>query len=175
MKAILTRLLRLLSLPLFATLAGAGAVYADEAADREAIVDLYTRWDSAVMASSIEGYKSVLDENVRLLLPGAPDMVGREAYGQFLTKVLPQASYKLTLMSPIDVQVLGDYALALYHKRVDMTLRDSSNAVVEPGAVTAQSSVNKYFDVLHRQPDGGWRIYRHAWTQSELQPAPVTE
>jgi len=146
---------------------GASAVWADDKADISA---LYDRWDSAVHSSSIEGYTAVLDQNVRLVLPGAPDIQGRDNYAAFLQNVLPIAVYRLELLGDIDIEVFGDLAITEYHKRVEMTLQDSKQ-VTEPGALNADISVNKYIDVLRRQDDGSWRVYRHAWTPSEQDPS----
>jgi len=138
-------------------------VVADDKAD---IVALYDRWDSAVQASSIAGYTSVLDENVRLILPGAADVRGRDNYAAFLENVLPIATYTLELLGDIEIEVFGDVAISEYHKKVEMTLHGPEK-VTEPGALTANISVNKYIDVLRRQDDGSWKVYRHAWTLSE--------
>ena len=141
----------------------AAAASADDITD---ISDLYGRWDDAVQSSSIEGYIDVLDQRVRLILPGAPDVEGRDNYAAFLQNVLPVAAYRLELLGEIDIDVVGDIALVEYHKKIEMTLT-SSQTITEPGALSSDVSVNKYIDVLRRQEDGGWKVYRHAWTPSE--------
>ena len=158
----MTRMISLLSL-LFAGLVASTAVQAD---DEAAIRALYAQWDKAVAESSISGYTAVLDDNIRLVLPGAPDVVGRDNYAAFLENVLPVAQYTLTQLGDLQLTVIGDLALTEYHKRVEMQL-NSDQGVSEPGALTANVSVNKYIDVLRRQADGSWRVYRHAWTASE--------
>jgi len=165
----MNRLTRILTLSILTALIAACDTSAptDPEADVQAILDLYGRWDEAVEASSITGYTAVLDEEVRLVLPGAPDVVGRDNYAAFLGNVLPIAQYRLTTVGEIAVEILGDHALAEYHKQVDMALHDTDNSVSEAGALTATSSVNKYVDVLKRQDDGSWRVYQHAWTTSE--------
>lgn len=158
----MTRMISLLSV-LFAGLFATAAVQAD---DEAAIRALYAQWDKAVAESSISGYTAVLDNNIRLVLPGAPDVVGRDNYAAFLENVLPVAQYTLTQLGDLQLTVIGDLALTEYHKRVEMQL-NSDQGVSEPGALTANVSVNKYIDVLRRQADGSWRVYRHAWTASE--------
>ena len=152
---------------LLALTPGASTALAD---DKTAIGALYDRWDIAVQSSSVEQYTAVLDEHVRLILPGAPDIQGRDNYGAFLQNVLPVADYKLSLVGPIDIEVFGDIAITEYHKKVEMTLHEAQK-VSEPGALTADISINKYIDVLRRQSDGSWRVYRHAWTPSEHNPS----
>ena len=139
---------------------------ATNADDKTNILSLYDRWDSAVESSSIDGYAAVLDPDVRLILPGAPDVNGRENYAAFLENVLPIATYQLELVGAIDIVVIGDIALTEYHKRVKMTLL-GPQTVTEPGALSSDVSVNKYIDVLRRHDDGSWKVYRHAWTPSE--------
>lgn len=139
------------------------------AADKAAIRDMYARWDTAVEAGSLEGYKAILDENVQLVLPGAPNKVGRENYAAFLSTVLPLASYDLTDMGEMEFVFMGDdYALVQYHKHIVLTLKDADNAIATPGAVSANISHNKYTDVLKRQADGSWKVFRHVWTDSSL-------
>lgn len=159
-------MLNLVALTLALTL-GASTALAD---DKTAIGALYDRWDSAVQSSSVEQYTAVLDENVRLILPGAADIQGRDNYGAFLQNVLPVADYKLSLVGPIEIEVFGDIAITEYHKKVEMTLHEAQE-VTEPGALNADISINKYIDVLRRQTDGSWRVYRHAWTPSEHKPS----
>ena len=44
-----------------------------------------------------------------------------------------------------------------------------SGAITQPGALTAARNRARYFDVLRKQPDGRWGVWRHLWQDLPLQ------
>jgi len=134
--------------------------------DRDAIVTLYKAWNEAVENGNREGYLALLDQEIRMTPPGAPDIVGKNAYAEFLIPVFDSASYTITPVSDYDIEVLDDIALARYDYIVGVTLNEGVEGVEQAGALNQQESNLKYSDVLRRQPDGSWRVLRHTWNDN---------
>lgn len=137
--------------------------------DAQAIESLYADWRVAVGNGDIPAYIQVLDADVRLLPPGATAIVGANTYAAFLEPVFESATYKIEVVKPPSVEVLGELAIAEYEYVIHLDLKDPQQGVSEPGALTASRSQLQYFDVLRRQPGGDWRVWRHTWRDSPKQ------
>lgn len=135
-------------------------------ADIAAINELYAHWRDAVENADIPGYVSVLHDDVTLMPPGADDIVGAAQYANFLKPVFATATYDIEIISPPKVEVMGNIAVARYEYAIRLTLKDPDNAVREPGALTAERTTSRYFDVLRRKPSGDWGVWRHTWNAS---------
>ena len=94
--------------------------------------------------------------------PGAPDFRGRDTYKEFLRPVFEMASYEIDPQTGFDIEILGDVAVARYDYTVRLTMKNP-DAPVQEGALTDAENKSKYFDVLRRQDDGSWKVYRHTW------------
>lgn len=138
-------------------------VLADTAADVAAIDALYASWRKAVESADIPGYVAVLDADVRLLPPDAEAIVGAANYGQFLGPVFAGADYRIEVVRSPVIEVLGDVALAEYDYVIHLKLKNQAEGITQAGALTAERTAARYIDVLRRQPDGRWAVYRHAW------------
>lgn len=134
--------------------------------DKDAIVTLYKAWNEAVETGSREGYLALLDQQIRMTPPGAPDIVGWDAYAEFLIPVFDSASYTITPVSNYDIEVLDDIALARYDYIVGVSLKEGVEGVEQAGALNQQESNLKYSDVLRRQTDGSWKVLRHTWNDN---------
>jgi ketosteroid isomerase-like protein len=152
----------LLVLLMVASLTG-GVALADTQADVEAIDGLYANWRKAVESADIPGYVAVLDENVRLLPPGAEPIVGAASYAKFLEPVFAAADYRIEVVRSPVIEVYGDVALAEYEYVIHLKLKNPEVGVQQPGALTAERSAARYVDVLRRDANGRWAVYRHAW------------
>ncbi len=130
--------------------------------DVKAIEQLYANWRTAVEAADIPGYVAGLHENVRMLPPGAPAVQDASSYADFLKPVFAAATYKIEVASYPDITVTGDTAVAEYVYTIVLTLKDPEAGVTEPGALTANRTTSRYFDVL-KKTDAGWRVWRHTW------------
>jgi ketosteroid isomerase-like protein len=138
-------------------------VSADAAADVAAIDALYASWRKAVEGADIPGYVAVLDADVRLLPPDAEAIVGAANYGKFLEPVFAGADYRIEVVRSPVIEVLGDVALAEYDYVIHLKLKNQSEGITQAGALTAERTAARYIDVLRRQADGRWAVYRHAW------------
>ena len=140
-----------------------GTVQADTQADVEAIERLYANWREAVESADIPSYVAVLDADVRLLPPGAEAVVGAANYARFLEPVFAAADYRIEVVRSPVVEVFGDVALAEYEYVIHLALKNPDVGVQQSGALTAERSAARYMDVLRRDADGQWAVYRHAW------------
>ena len=57
---------------------------AEDSVDQVAVRQLYATWRTAVAEADIATYVSLLDEDVKLMPPGAADIHGASTYGGFL-------------------------------------------------------------------------------------------
>ena len=141
------------------------------AAEVAKIEQLYAQYRQAVEAGSIAGYLDVLHPEVRLLPPGADAIDGAERYAGFLQPVFATATYRIEVLSLPSVAVMGDVAVAEYDYVVHLALKDPDVGISEAGALTAQRTRSRYFDVLRRKADGGWAIWRHTWSVLDIDDA----
>lgn len=137
-----------------------------EADDIKTIRDMYAGWRVAVETGNIPGYLACLDEDVRMIPPGGPDVVSREAYGAFLQPVFDGIRYAIEPKSDIEIEFHGNIALARYRYVVTLTFEKDTGVKAADGALTDTVNDSKYFDVLRRQPDGTWKTYIHTWNAS---------
>jgi len=131
-------------------------------ADVKAIESLYADWRTAVESSDIPGYVAGLHKHVRMLPPNAPAVQDASSYADFLKPVFEAATYKIEVESYPNITVTGDTAVAEYVYTIVLNLKDPDSGVTEPGALTANRTTSRYFDVL-KKTDAGWRVWRHTW------------
>ena len=143
-------------------------------ADKDAITELYSRWKTAVEDGDRASYVNVLDEQVTMIAPGAADIVGRDAYAKFLIPVFQHAEYRVESLGEIQIDLLGDYALARYDYIVHVSMAEGVGKITDNQAALDQL-VNKakYLDVLKRQDTGEWKVYRHMWNDGPQDPLEV--
>ena len=155
------------SLPLLmnSIMVAAGDPESIRESDNLAIQNIYKVWNAAVEAGDREGYLSILDDEIRMVPPDASDIVGIEAYAEFLIPVFANAQYKITHLSDHEVEFLSqDAAVVRYDYIVDVTLGKDVEVITESDAALDQMSNNlKYQDLVRRQKDGSWKVLRHMW------------
>lgn len=136
---------------------------ADPADDVAAIQALQARWNQAVEAGNIDGYVAVLDADIELMPTDAPPIRGADNYRAFLQPVFVNDTYRIEAVGPGEIVVDGDLAYARYDYIIHRTPKDGSQTF---------STLRKYLDVMRRQEDGSWRVYKHIWNFNEpgLQP-----
>jgi ketosteroid isomerase-like protein len=132
-------------------------------ADVAEIQALYATWREAVTTADIPMYVSVLDPAVRMIPPGAEVVDTKAKYEEFLQPVFKTATYRIQVDRYARVDVVGDYAVAEYDYTIYLTLKDPNQKITEPGALTASVTATRYFDVLRKNPEGRWKIWRHTW------------
>ena len=132
--------------------------------DIEAIQALYAGWRDAVQTGSIPGYLACLDDNIRMMAPGAPDVYGIGSYEEFLGPVFDGNSYRIEPRGPITVEVMGDTAIARYDYVIHVVM--TGDEIASEGALTDMVNDMRYFDTLRRQEDGSWKAYTHIWNDN---------
>ena len=153
----------MLALVFMLSIISARPVAAAAEEDVAAIETLYASWRKAVETGDIPGYVAVLHPDVRLLPPDAEAIVGAANYGKFLGPVFEAADYTIEVVRPAVIEVLGDVAISEYDYVIHLKLKDANKGVQQAGALTAERTSARYLDVLRRQPNGQWAVYRHAW------------
>lgn len=131
---------------------------ADAAADLAAIRALQSSWNEAVEAGNIDGYVAVLDADIELMPTDAPPIRGADNYRAFLQPVFLNDTYRIEVVSPAEIAVDGDLAYARYDYIIHRTPKGGSKTF---------STLRKYLDVMRRQKDGSWRVYKHIWNYNE--------
>ena len=151
-------------------LAGATSVDCDSgtdvATDKAAIISLYESWKIAVKNGNRERYLGLLDENIQLIPPGSKDIIGKDAYAEFLIPVFQHAEFEIVSLGGYKIDVLGDIALARYDYIVNIFPKEPAQGVNRSGLLSKQSNNLKYTDVLRRQQSGEWKVLRHTWTDN---------
>jgi ketosteroid isomerase-like protein len=135
------------------------------AVDKEAILNVYSTWNEAVEAGDRNGVLSVLHNKIRMVPQSAPDIVGIEAYGEFLIPVFNNASYKIINLSDWDIEFIGnDIAQVRYDYIIEITLKSKTKLITESKATLSKLSNNlKYNDLVVRGADGQWKVLMHMW------------
>ena len=145
----------------FAAQPGAAASTTDE--DVAAIEAVYATWREAVTDGDIPKYVSVLHPAVRMIPPGAEVVENASSYEAFLQPVFAGATYRIRIDRPARIDVVGDYAVAEYDYTIFLTLKDPNQQINQPGALTESESAARYFDVLRKDSQGQWKVWRHTW------------
>lgn len=131
---------------------------ADPEADIAAIKTLQADWNKAVEAGSIDGYVAVLDDDIELMPTDAEPITGADNYRAFLQPVFVNDTYRIEAAGPTEIVVDGDLAYARYDYIIHRSPKDSDETF---------STLRKYLDIMRRQPDGSWRVYKHIWNFNE--------
>ena len=105
---------------LLTLLPGAGVSAGDNVM---AINKVYADWRRAVENADIPGYVAVLAEDVRLMPPDADAIAGKDGYGAFLEPVFAAASYRIEVIRPPQVEVVGDLAVAEYEYVIHLSMK----------------------------------------------------
>ena len=131
--------------------------------DIAAIRALQDRWNAAVEAGNTDGYIAVLDDNIELLPINAPPINGTEGYRAMLDGVFSANTFDIEAVDRGTIEVAGDIGWARYDYIVHRTPKATGDGS-EPVTV---SSLGRYIDIMRRQDDGSWRVYKHIWNYSE--------
>jgi uncharacterized protein (TIGR02246 family) len=126
-------------------------------ADLRAIREIHERDIAAVNAGDVETLVSLMTDDIVLLPPGQPPLVGKESARAMIEADLEQGrDFEIVeyVQDWEEVQVVGDYAFewgtfnsAVQAKAGGETIRQSNNVI----------------RILRRQPDGSWKVCRAIW------------
>ena len=131
---------------------------ADEAAIRQVLDEIVRTFN----AGEYEAMFALYEDDVRIYPPGAPEMVGKEAWRTALATGLP-ADLKLRMrFDTEELVVAGDlaYERGTYHVEA---------APVGSDAMTPMMSA-RHIHIFRRQADGQWKGWRLFESNSEATP-----
>lgn len=94
--------------------------------------------------------------------PNAPATVGKEAIQLDIQTLFDQFTIKFGL-EVVEVEVAGDWAFSRGSHTLTLTPKTGGEPTEDSG---------KWIEILKRQPDGGWKIYRNMYNSD--QPLPGT-
>ncbi len=118
--------------------------------DEEAIRSLIVEWHRAVSAGDVDAVLNLVSEDVVLIGPGKPPIIGRQTLEKGLRKLLKSHRIR-SRVSVEEVEVSGDLAFC----RTRLTIRTGSLS----GKSTTQRSGHA-LSVFRKQPDNTWKLVR---------------
>ncbi len=126
--------------------------------DISAIRSLQNNWNQAVETSNVDGYLSVLDEQIELIPTDAPPINGKEGYREMLEQVFNTSTFNIEVVDEGTIEVDGNMAYTRYDYIIHTTSTTSDSKESE-----TISTYRKFLDVMRRQSDGSWKVYKHIW------------
>jgi uncharacterized protein (TIGR02246 family) len=130
-------------------------------ADRQAITELREREIALFSAGNADSVLSVLTDDVVMMPPNEPAMVGKAAVRAWVESMYKQFRVQGTYTSASDLTVVGDWAF----ERMTFTL-----TMTPAAGGAAMQDVGKGFHVYRRQPDGSWKIHQDIWNSDNPPP-----
>ncbi len=154
---------RAILLPL-AVLAGCQSMSApapDAVREAAAIRAADARWLAAAQAHDLEQTVSYWTDDVYMMPPGGPPMVGKEALRRYVSGAFTIPDFSISWVTDrIWVAKSGDVAYAVGTDTIRLTTPEGK-AVVEH---------NKAVAVWRKEPDGSWKCAVDIWNAAEPQP-----
>lgn len=130
-------------------------------ADRQAITQVRQQEITLFSAGDVDRVLSVFTDDVVLMPPNEPILVGKEAARTWLQNMYQQFKIEGTYTSSADLTVAGDWAF----ERMSFTLKLTP---IVGGA--AMEDVGKGFHIYRRQADGSWKIHQDIWNSDKPLP-----
>jgi len=125
----------------------------DDEADIAAINELYKQATLACSKGDVELYLSLFTEDAVVMATEFPALIGKEKLRPVFEGLF--SLFNLELPYTVnEVKVHGDWAFARSSFNYSMTLKEGGETTTRTG---------KELDILKRQTDGSWKIYRECW------------
>jgi len=131
------------------------------AADSAAVTRTFATFDSCARTGAVDVFMSHMTDDVVLLAPEAPAVVGKAAVSEYYTKLFGAMEFDVRHTS-VETFVLGDLVL---------TRGNASGTATPRAGGPAMPVSNKYLIVFRRQEDGSLKGWRTA-ANSNAPPAP---
>jgi ketosteroid isomerase-like protein len=134
---------------------------ADEAAIRAVLEGIATDFS----AGKIEEMFSYYQDDVLISAPGAPDIVGKQAWREALDASLPQGLSMALRFDTAELEISGDLA----YERGTYEINAADPAAPEQ----AISIKGRHIHIFRRQPDGSWKGWRLMENSQDPAASPV--
>ena len=129
-------------------------------ADLEAISEVREQEIAAINAGSVEGFLTVLTEDVIGMPPNEPAIIGKDAVGSWMQNLLDQFAVQADYTAS-DIVVAGDWAFEHFSGNWTLTPKAGGEPIAE---------TFKGIHIYQRQADGSWKIAWDTWN-SDNPPA----
>jgi ketosteroid isomerase-like protein len=134
---------------------------ADEAAIRAVLEGIATDFS----AGKLEEMFSYYQDDVLISAPGAPDIVGKQAWREALDATLPKGLTMTLRFDTAEVEISGDLA----YERGTYEINATDPAA--PGQ--AMNIKGRHIHIFKRQPDGSWKGWRLMENSADPPTSPV--
>jgi uncharacterized protein (TIGR02246 family) len=129
-------------------------------ADTASVRAFFGEWFAAA-AQTPERYASFYAEDGRVLPPNKPPVAGRASIAEWLRHSQAEATYTVRpeRISEDEIRFLGQ-DWVVYRGTL------SGQRIPKAGG-EAHQFATKYFDLLHRKPDGRWEVVYRMWSDNQ--------
>ena len=131
-----------------------------QAEDVAAIKKLIDDYLAAANAGDVSAVAAFYTDDAIRMPPNAPAKIGKEAIQSDVQTQLDQFTIKLGL-EVVEVEVAGDWAFGRGSHTITLTPKAGGEPTEDSG---------KWIEILKRQPDGAWKIYRLIWNSDQPLP-----
>lgn len=121
--------------------------------DRQAILDLFTTWQTASASRDLPKLLTLMAEDVVFLRPGLPPMQGKDAFAETFQAIPAQMKLKVPEWRAEELQIEGNWAYCWCYLVVSLTPVSG-----EP----AHRQAGNTLTILRKKPDGAWVLARDA-------------
>ena len=122
----------------------------DTEADAAAINAIWSTYESSLEADDIDAWLSLWTENGVQMPPNEAPVVGKDQLRERNGAALQQFTFEMDITNE-EVVVVEDLAYSRGVYTAMLTPKDGGQSIPVDG---------KFMTILHRQPDGGWKIHR---------------
>ena len=119
--------------------------------DVAAINELYDQYCLASNEDDIDHFMSLWDDDAIRMSPDLPAFVGKEMVCSYFETLFEKSTGIVAIYGETEVQVAGDMAFSRGTYTVSLSPKAGGPATHIDG---------KWLDILKRQTDGSWKIYR---------------
>jgi len=123
----------------------------DVEADIAAINELYDQYVHAANTDDLDLFISTWDDDAIRLEPGRSSILGKENIRAFFKTLYDQFNLNIVIYGDTEIQVSKDMAFGRGTATLSLTPKE--------GGSTTHLDL-KWLDILKKQEDGSWKIYR---------------
>ena len=125
--------------------------------ERSVITAMYRQSNADLRLYGADGYILHFADDVVFMPPKGPLVIGKEAVYDWIGTFLRRVSLNVESLVQDEVEVSGDLAFARIHANGHYVVKATGQKI---------EFEQTFLDVLRRQPDGHWKIARHAWSSN---------